>query len=123
MSQNKYLRKKSRKKRYTNLLSACIIIVILLIGSIGILQWVDYNDTKSLIDTWQSEETNQILSFTTDGRVISKSNPSINTYRIISPTLLEYTIDDKTFQMYYHIEDDILYWGLNELNLEKFNRR
>lgn len=74
----------------------------------------------SLQSTWRSEETGQVLTFTKDERVEFRGNLPNGIYHILSPKTMEYTVDGKTFQMIYHIEDYKLYWGTDEEHLECF---
>ena len=76
----------------------------------------------SLQNTWCSEETGQVLTFTEDERVEFKGNLPSGIYHILSPKNMEYTIDGKTFQMIYYIKDSKLYWGTDENHLECFKR-
>ena len=74
----------------------------------------------TLQSIWQSEETGQVLSFSPDGTVLFSGNLPSGIYHIISPNMMEYTINEQTFQMIYQIKDQKLYWGLNETSLETF---
>ncbi len=102
--------------------------IMLIIGSIGlmiiicfgVLKFMDGYQHITLQSTWQSEETSQVLTFTSDGRVKFNGNLPSGTYYIISPNKMEYTINGQTFQMVYKIEEQKLYWGLDEQSMERY---
>ena len=73
-----------------------------------------------LQNTWRSEETGQVLTFTDDNLVEFDGNLPDGIYHILSPNTMEYTIDNKTFKMIYQIEENKLYWGIDESNMECF---
>lgn len=112
---NKYSKRNRRKK---------ILIVILLflsvIFSFFVLKNISNYQNMTLQSIWQSEETGQVLSFSPDGTVLFSGNLPSGIYHIISPNMMEYTINEQTFQMIYQIKDQKLYWGLNETSLETF---
>lgn len=73
-----------------------------------------------LQSTWRSEETGQVLTFNENNHVEFEGDLPDGIYHILSPNTMEYTIDDKTFKMFYHIEENKLYWGIDETHLESF---
>lgn len=112
----KHRRQNANKKKALVIIGLCITIIVCFV----ILKLTYKRQNITLQGTWQSEETGQILTFTSDGNVDIKGNLSNGIYHIISPNTMEYTVDGKTFQMIYHIEDRKLYWGLDEMSLESF---
>lgn len=107
----------SRRKRVTMIIVCCLILII----SFLLLKEVYHQQNITLQSTWQSEETGQVLTFTSKGEVILRGDLPSGIYHIISPNKLEYTVDGKTFLSIYKIEDKKLYWGLNENELECFD--
>lgn len=97
-------------------------IILFLFIAFGILYWAYKNQAPSLTHKWQSDETGVILTFTEEGTVTFENGLPNGTYHIMSPNTMEYTIDNKTFLMFYRIDEKKLYWGVNEEALESFSR-
>lgn len=76
----------------------------------------------TLQSTWRSEETGQVLTFNENNQVKLEGHLPDGIYHILSPNTMEYTTDGKTFRMVYHIEDNKLYWGIDENHLECFEK-
>lgn len=110
------IRSNQNKKKTLILIALCLILAICFI----FLKIMYNRQNITLQNTWQSTETGQILSFNVDGSVDIKGKSLNSVYHIISPNRMEYTVDGKTFQMTYRIEDTTLYWGLSEMSLERF---
>lgn len=85
-----------------------------------ILKFMHNLENTPLQSTWRSEETGQILTFKENQQVTFKGYSSNGIYHILSPNTIEYTIDNKTFNMIYHVEKNKLYWGMDEEHLECF---
>lgn len=115
-SRPRRIRSNQNKKKPLILIALCLILAI----CFSFLKIMYNRQNITLQNTWQSTETGQILSFNVDGSVDIKGKPLNAIYHIISPNRMEYTVDGKTFQMIYRIEDAILYWGLSEMSLERF---
>ncbi len=97
-----------------------VALVIIIGGSFTILKLIGKKNNVDLTSTWQSTQTNQILTFKKDGTVDLVGNVPNGVYTIIKPNQMEYTVDGKTFVMSYEIKDGMLYWGLNKDKLESF---
>ena len=98
--------------------SIFLIIVSVLVISFFVLSFVHHYEEPKLIGRWVSTETGVTVKFTKGEKVTISTSPLTGTYHIISPNTMEYTIDDLTFTMYYHIEDRSVYWGLTEAEAE-----
>ena len=122
MYQPKYVLKKKRKPHYRGTIAVLMIIGLLVI-SFFCLAFLKQKEAITLVHTWQSEETGEVLTFTKDGKVTFKNNLPEGVYRIISPNTIEYTVGNMSFQMIYTIEDDKLYWGIDQEHLEIFSPR
>ncbi len=122
MYQPKYISKKKRQPRYKGAI-AILIITGLLTISFLCLAFLKQKEAISLVGTWASEETGVVLTFTKDGKVTFKNDLPEGIYRIISPNIIEYTIENMSFQMIYTIEDGKLHWGVDEEHLETFSAR
>lgn len=122
MYQPKYVLKKKRKSHYRGIIAILMIIGLLAI-SFFCLAFLRQKEAITLVHTWQSEETGEVLTFTKDGKVTFKNNLPEGVYRIISPNTIEYTVGNMSFQMIYTIEDDKLYWGIDQEHLEIFSPR
>lgn len=107
----------TRRKRLTVIIVFCLILVI----SFLLLKIVYDYQNITLESTWQSEETGQVLTFTSTGKVVLQGKLPNGIYHIISPNKMEYTVDGKTFLTIYRIEDKKLYWGIDENKLECFD--
>ncbi len=100
----------------------CLITFLFGVGFVT-LKITTQNQEVVLVGNWQSSETGKIVCFTNENSICFDDRSPSGTYRIISPNTIEYTIENMTFKMIYRIEDKKLYWGLNEENLECFNKR
>lgn len=114
----KQVNKKNKRKKYI-----LILMILLLVGVIFffILKELQKRENVVLQRTWQSQETGIVLTFTPDHQVVFKGDLSSGTYHIISQNTMEYTIEDQTFLMTYHVEKEKLYWGIDENHLECFD--
>ena len=122
MYRPKYTLHMKRRFRYKNIF-ICLFIIGILVVSFLSLNFFKQKETITLVHTWQSDETGQILTFTKDGNVTFKNNLPSGTYRIISPNTLEYTINGMSFEMIYTIEENKLNWGIDEAHLETFSAK
>ena len=121
--QNKKLRIQDKKTNFHKKKIIIISMLLLIVLSFCILSVLNSKESPGLSGTWQSEETGQVIRFTNKGTVVLKDNSKTGVYRIISTNTMEYTIDDLTFTMTYRIEEGMLYWGIDEENIERFNRK
>lgn len=117
-----YLRSHRSKHSNVKRILLIISIILFLFIAFGILYWTYKNQAPSLTHKWQSDETGVILTFTEEGTVTFENELPNGTYHIMSPNTMEYTIDNKTFLMFYRIDEKKLYWGVNEEALESFSR-
>lgn len=122
MGKSIYLQPHNSKKTNVRYLILILLMLLFLIVAFGILYWTNKNEAPSLTHKWQSDETGVILTFTNEGTVTFENNLPNGSYHIMSPNTMEYTIDNKTFLMFYRVEKDKLYWGINEEALESFSR-
>jgi len=122
MSKPIYLQSHNSKKSNARRFILVFCVVLFMIIAFGILYWTYKNQAPSLTHKWQSDETGVILTFTNEGTVTFENDLPNGSYHIMSPNTMEYTIDNKTFLMFYRIEKDKLYWGVNEDALESFSR-
>ena len=122
MYRSKYTFRKKKRFHYKKIF-ICLLFISILVISFLSLNFFKQKETITLVHTWQSDETGQILTFTKDGSVTFKNNLPTGTYRIISPNTLEYTIDGMSFEMIYTIEENKLYWGIDEAHLETFSAK
>ena len=111
-------KRRIEKKLGIGLGSLAIILVICFLVLKGMYSLTD----TTLYGKWRSTETGQIVCFTEDEKVTFEGDLPSGYYHILSPGKIEYTIDHKTFQMIYRIEDNKLYWGVDETHLEKFDK-
>ena len=109
-----------KKKKQSKYIIVSTIISLFLISSIFLINIFSNIDRDSLIGKWKSELTNQVVYFTSDGEVKLDSTDITGTYHIISPNTMEYTISDMSFEMMYKIDDNKLYWGVDESKFEVF---
>lgn len=109
--------------RVKKLIGALIILSLVIILCFCALGFIYSLQDASLQNTWQSEETGRILTFTEDEYVEFKENSSKGIYHILSPNTMEYTINGKTFKMNYYIEENKLYWGIDQQHMECFSRK
>lgn len=117
-------RKRKKKKSFLKKLILLIRKLIPIVIIIGILMYcypIFFN--KTLFDKWESTESGQILRFYEDGRVKIKGNDIDAFFEIKGDNHMLYTIEGKTFDMYYRFDDDNLYWGTDINNLEIFDRK
>lgn len=112
----KYRGQKANRKIALVIIALCTIIIV----CFSILKLAYRRQDITLQGIWQSKETGQIVTFTSDGNVNLEGDLPNGIYHIISPNTMEYTVDGKTFQMIYRIVDRTLYWGLDEMSLESF---
>lgn len=99
-----------------------LIVSVLAVSFLTLGSMNDY-ENPSLIGKWLSTETGSTVKFTEDERVVLSASSLTGTYHIISPNMMEYTIDGLTFTMSYRIEGRYLYWGINDEALECFKRK
>lgn len=117
--QKKNKLKPANRKRMMSLL---VCLCLFMMAAAGILYSMQKSDKPVLQRKWQSEETGVCLTFHSDGVVTFDAPLPSDTYYIVSPDTMEYTINNRTFLMTYHIKDKKLYWGLNEETLECFKK-
>ncbi|WP_069997702.1 hypothetical protein [Cellulosilyticum sp. I15G10I2] len=100
-----------------------IVLLLILLGCsfLSLSAYRNYN-TPTLIGKWKSHETNQVITFTEEGLVTFDNTNKTGVYTILSPSKMEYTIDNKTFIMYYYLEGRNLSWGINNDTLEHFSK-
>ncbi|OON90991.1 MAG: hypothetical protein ATN32_02865 [Candidatus Epulonipiscium fishelsonii] len=78
---------------------------------------ISFSDTPELVGTWYSKETGEKIIFNKNGSVELEHVNYIPQYEIITPTKMIYTINNQIFEMNFRIENNLLYWGLNELEI------
>jgi hypothetical protein len=93
--------------------------MLLLISFLSISSLKSYNK-PTLIGKWKSLETGEEVFFTENGEVTFTNTSKSGRYTILSSSKMEYTIDNKTFIMYYVLDGRNLSWGLDEEKLEIF---
>ncbi len=99
-----------------------VLLIILVVSFLSFSAFKSYS-IPTLIGKWKSLETGQEISFTEDGLVTFKDTTKVGTYTILSSSKMEYTIDNKTFIMYYYLEEKHLSWGIDEKDLELFTKK
>ncbi len=109
-----------KKKKYSKSIIALILISCFLIFSVLIINIFSSTHRDSIIGRWESEKTGNVVNFKPNGEVKLTAPFITATYHIITPNLLEYTVSDMSFEMIYRIQDNKLYWGIDESNLEVF---
>lgn len=113
--------KKSTVKKIIWTLAILCLGIILCFCALGFIYSLQ---DASLQNTWKSDETGKVLTFTEDEYVEFKDISSKKgIYHILSPNTMEYTIDGKTFKMNYYIEESKLYWGIDQEHMECFSRK
>ena len=110
----------NRNNIQKKLILAIFILLLVVIICFLVLKFMHDIQNLTLQNTWRSEETGQVLTFTHDNLVEFDGNLPDGIYHILSPNTMEYTIDNKTFKMIYQIEKNKLYWGIDESNMECF---
>lgn len=98
------------------------LIMLLFICFVSFSSLKNYN-SPTLIGKWESLETGEEVSFSNNRLVTFKNTSKTGQYTILSPTKMEYTIDNKTFIMYYALDGRNLSWGIDENKLELFIKR
>lgn len=111
--------KKSTVKKIIGALVILFLGIILCFCALGFIYSLQ---DASLQNTWKSDETGRILTFT-DEYVELKGVSSKGMYHILSPNTMEYTINGKTFKMNYYIEENKLYWGIDQEHMECFSKK
>lgn len=96
-----------------------LMLILLVMSFISLYSLKNY-ENPPLVGKWTSLETGEEISFTDNGIVKFKSTAKTGTYTLISASKMEYTIDNKTFVMYYHLEGRNLSWGVDNESLEQF---
>lgn len=114
-----YARKKDRQPAI-RLLIAIMVITLLCICT---LYGYERYSNPQLQGKWQSQETNEVVTFTKDGKVILEGDGAAATYEMIAPGKMLYTIDHKDFHMTYALEGRQLSWGIEGGSLEIFVRK
>ncbi|MDF2877277.1 MAG: hypothetical protein K0S30_373 [Clostridia bacterium] len=104
---------------YKKLVLLSMIVILFVISFISLYSLKNYKNPP-LVGKWTSLETGEEISFTTSGLVKFKNTSKTGTYTLISTSKMEYTIDNKTFVMYYYLEGRSLSWGVDNDSLEKF---
>lgn len=117
------MRNKRHLKRKIHYGRVVICLVISVVVGSGILYGVQQYNNPTIFGKWQSEETNYSVDFNENGTVVLEKSEYNPTFAIISPNKMNYTIDEKVFEMYYHIDGRTLYWGQTEDTLETFKRK
>ena len=112
--------KKSTIKKIIWAFGILCLVIILGFCALGFIYSLQ---DASLQNTWRSDETGQVLTFTEDDYVYLQGISSRGIYHILSPNTMEYTIDGKTFKMRYYIEENKLYWGIDQEHMECFSRK
>lgn len=100
-----------------------VLLIVFLIISFWILMFFKSYTTPTLIGKWQSKETGQYITFKKSGLVKISNSSQVGNYRIISSSMMEYTIDGKTFNLIYQLEGRTLLWGINSEHLETFSKK
>lgn len=98
------------------------VFTVFLVVCFFILKLTYMSQNAVLQSKWRSEETGQVLTFTDDNKVKLEDSTTIGIYYIRAPEKMEYTIEDKSFQMIYRIDGNKLYWGIDPENLECFSK-
>lgn len=109
----------NRFSAYKNLIFIVTLVMLLLICFLSFSSLKNYNN-PTLVGKWKSLETREEVFFTDNGLVTFKNTSKTGKYTILSPTKMEYTIDNKTFIMYYVLDGRNLSWGVDEDKLELF---
>lgn len=115
---------KSTKNKKKNSISRIIIGTMCLLGiGGGCLYTIEQYNEPKLVGTWISKETGEEVTFNSDGTMTLNEVIESPTYQILSPSKMLYNIEEKQFEMYYNLDGRILSWGLNENNIENFDRK
>lgn len=105
-------------------ISHMIIGTIALIG-VGAcsLYGIERYNKPQLYGKWISTETHEEIAFNEDGTVTLNDVIYTPKFQLISPNKMLYTIEDKQFETYYHIDGRYLDWGMSETEVEQFKRK
>lgn len=114
-------KRRRRGRLHKGRLLGCIMVFSCICAAT--LYGIHTYNTPGLFGRWQSEETQKIVEFKKDGRVILKESTVKPTFVLLAPNRLSYTIDDKVFEMYYTLEGRTLKWGMSEDVCEVFKRK
>lgn len=117
-SSKKIIVKKKRRKILVGRVIFALFLLGLLVFSIFKLLTND-----SLYDKWESTESSTIVKFYKNGKVKIEGEDISANFLLLNEDKMEYTVEGKKFNMYYKVDDDLLYWGVNLDNLEKFTRK
>lgn len=104
---------------YKKVMIIIMVLILLFISVISFLSVKSYNN-PTLVGKWWSLETGEKVSFDENGLVRLSGAEQTGRYTILSSSKMSYTIDNKTFTMYYHLKGRSLSWGTDEAKLESF---
>lgn len=96
-----------------------MIAVLLFLSTLSFLA-VKKMSYPSLVGKWRSLETGQQVIFTENGEVKLEKPSDAGKYTILSSSKMQYTINRKSFIMYFEIKDKNLLWGTDKNHLEVF---
>lgn len=116
--------KYKKSKKTTQSLSRMIIGTVLLIGVGGCsLYTIEKYNNPSLYGKWISTETHEEIIFNEEGTVTVSEAIYMPEFDLTAPNKMLYTIEDKTFEMYYELDGRSLYWGISKDYMEEFKRK
>ncbi len=98
-----------------------MIAALIVVAAIFLVSTYNYFRPE-LYGKWTSQDTNTSIIFYDDGTIKVSDVQYTPYFELISPTKMRYVIEDKIFEMYFKIDGRILYWGMDENNLESFRR-
>ncbi|MGL4362562.1 MAG: hypothetical protein ACRCSG_04730 [Cellulosilyticaceae bacterium] len=113
-------KKNSRHRRRARVTNFIIFISIIMIVCTGTLFSVQNYGNPNLYGKWKSEETNKTIQIKKNGQIQMKDTGKIGKFIILSSDTMSYTVDDKTFNMFYQLNGRQLEWGLSQLTPETF---
>lgn len=115
---------KKKKSKSVRPISHMIIGTITLIG-IGAcsLYSIEKYNNPVLYGKWISKETQEEIVFHEDGTVTLNDVIYTPKFQLVSPNKMLYTIEEKQFETYYHIDGRYLEWGMSETEVEQFKRK
>lgn len=114
--------KTKKHKKIKNTFSMIALITLLgIIIWFGVEFYGTYNN-PTLEGEWVSEETGQTVEFMDNGHILVDYIET-GSYIIISPNIMEYTIEGQKFNMYYKLEQRNLIWGVDGEENERFERK
>lgn len=117
MSQKKHRKRKWHLNRLT---IGIIAIIFLCAGTLYLIH--TYNQSR-IYGRWQSQETQKIVEFKKNGKVLLKTKGAEGEFVLLAPNKMTYTIDGRVFEMYYKVDRRTLEWGIDEEDPEIFKRK